>query len=93
MGKELNLKYEVWYANQKVSKSLNDLPLVIQDRVKEAIQSLASNPRPSGVKMLSGRLKGIWRLRAGDYRLLYDIDDKAKKIILLELGHRRQIYR
>ena len=65
----------------------------IQPRVKKAIQSLSQNPPPQGVKKLMGKLKGAWRIRIGDYRLLYDIDDKLKKVVLIDMGHRKQIYR
>lgn len=58
-----------------------------------AIAALARNPRPHGCKKLSGKLRNTWRLRVGDYRLLYDIDDKARRVVLLDLGHRKQIYR
>ena len=42
---------------------------------------------------MKGKLKGAWRIRVGDYRILYDIHDEEKKVVILEIGHRREIYR
>ena len=87
------MSYSIFWADKKAKRSFDELLPSVQSRAGNAIKSLQSNPRPSGVKKLSGKLKGVWRLRIGDYRLLYDIDDKSKKITLLHLDHRRQIYR
>ena len=87
------MSYSIFWADKKAKKSFHELLPSIQERTAKAVKSLGSNPRPSGVKKLSGKLKGVWRIRIGDYRLLYDIDDKSKKIVLLHLDHRRQIYR
>jgi len=53
--------------------------------------SLADNPRPQGVVKLSGR-EG-WRIRVGDYRVIYTIDDAHKEVVIYAIGHRREIYR
>lgn len=87
------MKYSVYWAGGKARKFYEGLSPLVRSRVAEAIQSLADQPRPPGVKKLSGKLTGVWRIRIGDYRLLYDIDDKAGKVVLLNLDHRRQIYR
>jgi mRNA interferase RelE/StbE len=52
---------------------------------------LADNPRPSGVMKLSGR--EAWRIRIGDYRVIYTIDDAKKEAVIYAIGHRREIYR
>lgn len=70
---------------------LKKLPLESYERVKEAIRRLSEEPRPSGCKKLAGR-EG-WRIRVGDYRVIYEIDDKAEVITVLHLGRRRNIYR
>ncbi|HEY2548264.1 MAG TPA: type II toxin-antitoxin system RelE/ParE family toxin [Candidatus Acidoferrum sp.] len=59
--------------------------------IKAKINALASNPRPPGCQKLKDRPG--WRVRAGDYRILYDIDDAIKIVAILEVGHRREIYR
>lgn len=87
------MAFSVFWADKKVKKVFDSLSPFLQPRVEKEISDLAVNPRPPGTKMLSGRLKGVWRIRIGDYRLLYEIDDRSKKVILLNLGHRRQIYR
>ena len=61
------------------------------DRIVETIQSLATNPRPQGCLKLSGR--DGWRTRAGDYRVLYDIDDVQLVVTVQHVGHRRDVYR
>ena len=61
------------------------------DRIAEAIKALSAEPRPSGCLKLSGR-EG-WRMRVGDYRVLYDIDDVAKRVVVQHIGHRRDVYR
>ena len=53
--------------------------------------ALAENPRPSGVVKLSGR-EG-WRIRIGDYRVIFMIDDAKKEVVIYAIGHRREIYR
>ena len=87
------MTYNIYWADKKVRKTFDSMSPFVQSRVIESIRELSSNPRPSGVKRLVGKLQGVWRIRIGDFRLLYDIDDKAKKVVLLGLGHRRQIYR
>ncbi len=72
-------------------KSLERIDSVPRSRIVEAIRSLADEPRPAGCKKLSGR-EG-WRIRVGDYRVLYDIRDEVLLIVVVEIGHRREIYR
>ena len=87
------MSYSVFWADRKVQKAFDHLSPLVQERVAAAIKELASNPRPAGTKKLSGKLADVWRIRMGDFRLLYEIDDKSKRVLLLDLGHRRQIYR
>ena len=54
--------------------------------------ALETNPRPPGVKKLQGE-EGIWRLRVGDYRVLYTIQHQELVILVLKIGHRREVYR
>lgn len=58
--------------------------------IKEAIYSLADNPRPIGYKKLKGRVG--YRIRVADYRIIYDIFDDVLLIDVIELGHRKDIY-
>jgi mRNA interferase RelE/StbE len=75
----------------RARKEFLDLLRKVQERLKEAIDDLAANPRPPGVKKLGG-LEG-YRLRKGEYRVLFTIDDKARQLRIYRVGHRREVYR
>lgn len=62
-----------------------------QDRIINAIRDLASEPRPHGTRKLSGR--EAWRIRIGDYRVIYEMNDSQDDVLIVELGHRREVYR
>jgi len=64
----------------------------IRKRVNRALLTLEDNPRPSGVVKLSGSTNR-WRIRVGDYRIIYRIDDAAREVLILRIAHRRQVYR
>ena len=61
------------------------------DRLCEAIRRLAKNPRPFGSQKLTD--DGGYRIRIGDYRILYRIDDKGKKVFVYKIRHRREVYK
>jgi mRNA interferase RelE/StbE len=74
-------------------RALRKLDRPVVEQVKAAAEALRDEPRPAGVKMLTG-MHGVWRIRvAGDYRVLYTIDDDRLVILVVDAGHRRQIYR
>ncbi len=62
------------------------------ERVVRKLESLASNPRPAGCQKLKGH-KDQWRVRVGDWRVVYIIDDKAKLISVTRVAHRREVYK
>jgi len=72
-------------------KDLDDLEKRIFLQIKEKMLSLADNPRPHGSLKLTG--EGGYRLRTGDYRILYRIDDKIKTVYIYRIKHRREVYR
>ncbi|MDI6766536.1 MAG: type II toxin-antitoxin system RelE/ParE family toxin [Bacteroidota bacterium] len=74
-----------------VLKELNHLPSEIHDRIIESLRKLEYNPRPFGCLKLSGR--NAWRIKVGDYRIIYEIDDTEQRVVLDTIGHRREIYR
>jgi len=74
-------------------KSMADLPKRDRIRVDERIMGLAQNPRPPGSIPLKGQGHRLWRLRAGDYRILYQIEDDRLFVIVVEVAHRREVYR
>ena len=71
-------------------KQLDKLPDQIADTLLEAINRLANEPRPEGCKKLKGR--SGYRIRKGDYRIIYDIQNDVLTIEIVAIGHRRQIY-
>ena len=73
------------------AKELEALPPKDRRRVATKIQHLASEPRPAGTEKLSGQEK--YRLRQGDYRVLYSIDDAQLAVVIVKIGHRRDVYR
>jgi len=76
---------------RSAEKELSRLPARIHDRIVGHLLSLGENPRPRMAKRLRGRDE--YRLRVGDYRILYIIDESAKEIEIVAVGHRRDVYR
>ena len=85
--------YRISAASRRVEKEIADLPGTIRIRVVQAIRQLADNPRPPGARKLSGEMRGAWRVRIGNYRVIYDIDDDTRLVIVLTVAHRREAYR
>ncbi len=76
---------------RRAQKELASLPRKDFEQVRETIRNLAEGPRPPGCKKLIAR-EG-WRLRAGNYRVIYEIDDRNQNVLVLHVGLRRDIYR
>jgi mRNA interferase RelE/StbE len=62
-----------------------------RQRVREAIDALAEDPRPPGATKLAGR--GDYRVRVGDYRVVYAVDDAERLVLVARIAHRREVYR
>ena len=73
-------------------RELAKLPIDVRQAVADAISALADEPRPPGVKKLSGS-KGSYRIRVGDYRVLYTIADRVLTVVVVKVGNRRDVYR
>ena len=73
-------------------KQLKQLTPEIYKRIIEKIGQLANEPRPTGTKKLQG-FDQEYRIRIGDYRVRYEIDDKTLTVIILSCRHRREAYR
>ncbi len=73
-------------------KALHSLPQTVQVRIGRAINALAEEPHPPGSNKLSGK-HDIWRLQVGDYRVLYTVERGRLVILVLKVGHRRDVYR
>jgi len=77
----------------KASKRQFDkLPHPAKQRLGAAIEQLARDPRPAGAIKLSGE-DGLYRVRGGDYRAIYQIQDERLLILVVKVGHRREVYR
>ena len=77
---------------RSAERDLHRLPRALYERVNERILSLSDDPRPHGVRKLVGALEG-WRIRVGDHRIVYQIDDDAHTVTIVRIKHRRQAYR
>lgn len=72
-------------------KAVAKLPKPVRARIAEQLASLANNPRPNGSVKLKDQ--NSYRVRVGDYRIIYTIEDKKLVVLVIEVGHRRDIYR
>jgi mRNA interferase RelE/StbE len=85
------LGYNISFA-RSARKELQALPIDVAERLLKKIESLALNPRPSGCTKLRGAT-GLWRIRSGDYRVIYKVDDSKRIVDVILIRHRREIYR
>lgn len=74
-----------------VARKLRKLDPQVRRRIQAAIELLASEPRPPASPRLVGG-GGEWRVRTGDYRIVYEIEDDRLLVLVLSVGHRREIY-
>jgi mRNA interferase RelE/StbE len=82
---KVNLKSSVWKDFRAIDKDI--IP-----KLWGAIEKLAENQRPFNSVKMKGLLK-TYRLRIGDYRIIYQIEDGSKEVVIIAIGHRREIYR
>lgn len=78
--------------DRRVKKDVKSVPPQDMERIKAAISNLSSNPRPPGCKKLKGKNYHYFRIRVGDYRIVYTIEDQVLLIIIVRVGHRKEIY-
>jgi mRNA interferase RelE/StbE len=76
---------------RSVQRELDRLPDDAVKRIMARLAQLEANPRTADVKKLKGR--DAWRIRVGDYRVIYEIHDRELQILVITVGHRREIYR
>jgi mRNA interferase RelE/StbE len=72
-------------------RQMKRLPREIQMRIIERVEELASNPRPAGVKKLVSE-DNLYRVRVGEYRAVYQIRDRELVVLIVKVGHRREVY-
>jgi mRNA interferase RelE/StbE len=73
-------------------KAYNNLPRLERRRIERAIDALANQPRPTGARKLVAELN-LWRIRVGSYRVIYQIEDDRLLILVVKIGHRKDVYR
>ena len=83
-------KYSV-IVQPSAQKELEKLPNIIQNKILKALISLSDNPRPVGCKKLVG--SDSWRVRIGEYRVVYIIEDKVLRIEIIRIANRKDVYR
>ena len=76
---------------RKAQKQIARLSSEMQDRIEAALGALAYDPRPPGCVKLTGR--DDYRVRVGDYRILYDIEDDRLTVVVVKVGDRKEIYK
>jgi mRNA interferase RelE/StbE len=84
------MTYRVQIA-RRAAKAVTGLDKPARRRVLAAIDALSGDPRPAGSKKLAGQ--EAWRIRVGDYRIIYEIHDQVLLVIVVDIGHRREIDR
>ncbi len=85
------MKYQI-IIMPDASKQLAGLPRRIQEQIGRKIDSLAADPRPRQSKRLTGA-EYLYRLRSGDYRIVYQIEDEIVTVLVVRIGNRREVYR
>ena len=86
------MSYSVLLERQ-AEKELRSLPTAMLFRIDKRILALSDEPRPIGVLKLKGKESAGWRIKIGDYRILYVIDEEHKIIKIYRIKHRRDVYR
>lgn len=87
----MKAKYRIEF-NRRYIKDLEKIPTRVQNQIREKVMELRDNPRPEGCKKLQGS-GDLYRIRCGDYRVIYTITDSVLLVLVIEVGHRREIYR
>ena len=77
------------FLHPKAARSLAKLEVALRSRIKEALNELEDSPQTRGEQI---RPSDFWRLRIGDYRAIYEIDRETHRVIVLYIGHRKNIY-
>ena len=83
-------KFELVF-KESVSKDLKDVPKQDVQRILERIHLLRNDPYPAGSVKLSGQ--NYYRIRQGNYRIVYEVKDRQLVVVVVKVGHRREVYR
>ncbi len=83
--------YKIIYP-KSLYKDIRKIPPQKRLQIKRAIEKLTDFPNVSNIRKLKAHPLSDFRLRVGDYRVLFDVEEKARKIIILKIGHRKEVY-
>jgi mRNA interferase RelE/StbE len=89
---KITAMYTVTFKNSALIE-LEQMPKRVVQKIVIAIEKLAENPRPMGVKKLKNSKEDLYRIRVGDYRIIYAINDGIRIVNILRIGNRKDIYR
>jgi mRNA interferase RelE/StbE len=84
-------EYQIKFKSS-AAKEFRKLPSGIKERIREAVNQLTKNPLPTGVIKLKGEDR-LFRIRIGNYRIVYEIDDSVKLVLITRVRHRKDVYR
>jgi len=84
--------YRVETASRRVEREIAALPHGVRERLIQGIRNLGEDPRPRGVRKVRGEMRGAWRIRAGDYRVIYDVDDDHRLGVILAVLLRHLLF-
>ncbi|HAC25390.1 MAG TPA: type II toxin-antitoxin system mRNA interferase toxin, RelE/StbE family [Cytophagales bacterium] len=84
--------YQILF-KKSAEKELERLPKSAVKRISRAVDDLAENPRPPGSKKLEGQRESLWRIRVGDFQIIYFVEDVIRIVEIRRIGHRKDIYR
>jgi mRNA interferase RelE/StbE len=85
------MRYEI-IIKPSAEKSMDKIPLPLRRRIVDALEELRNHPRPAGAVKLAGD-ENLWRIRVGNYRIVYEIHDGRLVILVLRVAHRKDVYR
>jgi mRNA interferase RelE/StbE len=83
--------YEV-LLERRAQRDIKNLPAEVFHRIIPSIKALAEDPKPPGCRKIAGS-KNDWRIRIGEYRVIYEIDEHAEAVKVMRVRHRREVYR
>lgn len=84
-------RYRVEFTSA-AARAIRKLPKNVRTRLLDAIEELSAEPRPVGARKLAGA-EIAWRIRAGDYRVIYEVEDDLLVVTVVRAAHRREVYR
>lgn len=84
-------RYRIEFSH-RAAKAYRGLPEDVRRRIEPKIDALGENPRPHGARKIEGE-ETAYRVRVGDYRIVYEVQDRALTVVVMNVGHRREVYR